>query len=242
MGFFKKIINSTYNFKAYNVFFKQSVGKGIFYLFLLCLCLGTISNIFIAFSVNTNMNKMISEMKSDFPEFSLANGKLNVDGDMPITLKEKDMLIIIDTENDVDTSVLDDYSQGMILTADKITQKQKTGQILSAKWKDMGNITFSKSSLLPILSTLKIIVIAFVFIFFPLFSFLFKLAFDSFVIMGLGGLIICAILRKNLKYSECAKLGMYAITVPCLLDYRFEYWLLLDSVLWNSITLSIFSY
>ena len=40
--------------------------------------------------------------------------------------------------------------------------------------------------------------------------------------MAIGGLIINSILNKNLKYSECAKLGMYSLTVPFLIKIIFS--------------------
>lgn len=218
MGFFKKIKNSIYNFEAYKLFFKESVGKAILYLFLFCLCIYTISDIFLAFSINSVANEITNTVENEVPDFNLSNGKLTVDGEMPIKFKDKDMYIIIDTENNVDSSVLDNYSQGMILTKDKYVQKQVTGQILSYKWTDFGNIDFNNSDVPNIVSIIKTIAIILVIIFVPFIQFLIKLAFGSFVVMAIGGVIISAILNKNLKYSECAKLGMYSLTVPIILE------------------------
>ena len=216
MGFGRKFINSLYNFKAYNVFFNQSIGKGILYLFLLCICLSTIGNIFTAFSLNTAFNEAQDAVDNDIPDFSFSNGQLNVDGDMPIILDEGQTLFYIDTKNDVDSSVLDKYTSGIILTKDKMIQKQNTAQIQTFDLKQMQDISFNKADLSPALKSIKLLAIILMFIFFPLGSFIGKLI-SSFVIMGLGGLIINAILNKNLKYTDCVKLGMYSLTIPIII-------------------------
>lgn len=217
MGFGKKFINSLYNFKAYNVFFNHSVGKGILYLFLLCLCLSTIGNIFAGFRINTALNTAQDTIDNNMPDFSFNNGQLSVDGEMPIVIHENKTIFYIDTENDVDPSVLDNYSDGILLTKDKMIQKQNNVQIQTLDLKQMQSFSFNKADISPALKGIKTFIIILRFIFYPLFSFIGKLA-SSFVIMGLGGLILNAILNKKLKYMDCVKLGMYSLTVPIILN------------------------
>lgn len=221
MGFAKKFINSLYNFKAYNVFIKQSMGKSILYLLILCVCLSTISNIFLAVSFNTTVNEVQDVIKNEVPNFTFNNHKLHVEGEMPIKVEEGNSLIIIDTENDVKTSMLDNYQKGLIITKDKMIQKENNSKISTYDFKQFEDASFTKADVLPLVTTIKNISIPLMFIFFPLFSFIGKLI-SSFVVMAIGGLIINSILNKNLKYSECAKLGMYSLTVPFLIKIIFS--------------------
>ena len=48
---------------------------------------------------------------------------------MPLTFKNNDSIIIINTEKNVDASILDQYSKGMIVTKDTMTQKKDNGKI-----------------------------------------------------------------------------------------------------------------
>jgi len=219
MGFGKKFINSLYNFKAYNVFFSQSLGKGILYLFLLCLCLSTVNNIFLAFSLNSWVETAQDALDNNVPDFTFSKGQLNVQGEMPIIFEEENnTLIYIDTENEVDASVLDNYTSGIILTKDKMIQKENSMKVTTVNLKDMKDFSFDKSDVSPLLSTLKTVGTILMFIFFPIFSFVSRLLVGGFVIMGLGGLIISAILKKNFKYTECVKLGLYSLTVPFIIE------------------------
>ena len=69
----KKFINSIYKFKAYNVFLNQSIGKGILYLLLLCICLSAISSLFVTISLKSFADEWIATVNDNVPDFQLNN-------------------------------------------------------------------------------------------------------------------------------------------------------------------------
>ena len=126
MGFFKKFLNSLYNFKAYNTFLSQTTGKAVLYLFILCAFLGFINCFSFVSYTNTLLPTLKEDIKENAPEFEFKDGKLTVDGDMPIVVKYKplDTIVYIDTENPIDNSVLDGYYFGILITSDSLSIKQ----------------------------------------------------------------------------------------------------------------------
>ena len=126
MGFFKKFLNSLYNFKAYNTFLAQTTGKAVLYMLILSALLGIISCVSFASYINSYLPPFKEELEKNIPNFEFNNGKLTFEEDMPIVIKDKetDMIIYIDTENPIDDSVLDEYSTGFLITSDSISTKQ----------------------------------------------------------------------------------------------------------------------
>ena len=126
MGFLKKFLNSLCNFKSYNTFLAQTTGKAVLYMLILSALLGIISCVSFASYINSYLPPLKEELEKNIPDFEFNNGKPTFEEDMPIVIKNKDadIIIYIDTENTIDDSVLDDYSNGFLITSDSITTKQ----------------------------------------------------------------------------------------------------------------------
>ena len=127
------------------------------------------------------------------------------------------MIIYIGTENPIDDSVLDEYSTGFLITSDSISTKQGI-KTESVNLSSLTGMNLNKDSLIkyipdkiPVFFTITF------YIFFVLFSFLGKLI-GAFIILGIAGTILSKVMKKELKYSESFKLGLYALTVPMLLS------------------------
>lgn len=216
MGLVDKFINSIYNPKAYNEFLKQSTGKAILYIFLLSLILGIINSLFFILPMNSAISSVQEEIENSIPYFELKDGNLSIEGDMPIEIIDDGLIVYVDTENPIDPSIIDDYDIGYLITSDSIIVKSgnNTQAINFNTLANGGTLTKDEFiSLMPL--TFKIITIMFI-IFYPLGTFLGKLL--TAIILALLGIIICKILNKPLRYSECFRLSLYALTVPMLLN------------------------
>ena len=173
----------------------------------------------LSISVNSELPNFKKELEKNVPEFEFNNGKLSFEDDMPIVIKNKDAdrIVYIDTENPIDDSVLEGYSNGFLITSDSITAKQGI-QTQSVNLSSLTGMKLDKDTLMKSIPSKVPLIIAITFyIFFVLFYFLGKLI-GAFIILGIAGTILSKIMKKELKYSESFKLGLYALTVPMLIS------------------------
>ena len=219
MGFFKKFLNSLFNFKAYNTFLAQTTGKAVLYMLILCALLGIINCTSFASYLNSYLPPFKEELEKNVPEFEFKNGKLTFEGDMPIVIKdeEADIIVYIDTENPIDNSILDDYSNGFLITSDSFSVKQGINT-QSMNLSSLNGTNLNKDTFIDFIpNKIPMFFIMVVYIFFVLFLFLSKLI-GAFIILGIAGTILSKIMNKPLKYSESFRLGLYALTVPMLIS------------------------
>jgi hypothetical protein len=81
MGFFAKLKNSIINPMAYNDFLKESTGRAVVYLLLLCLIFGGISAVRNVYDYNKGVIVILNVFKEKVPNFTLENGELTVQGE-----------------------------------------------------------------------------------------------------------------------------------------------------------------
>lgn len=219
MGFFKKFFNSLFNFKAYNTFLSQTTGKAVLYMLILCAFLGIINCTSLTSYLNSYLSPLKEELEKNVPEFEFKNGKLTFEGDMPIVIEdeEADIIVYIDTENPIDNSVLDDYSNGFLITSDSLSVKQGINT-QSMNLSSLNGTNLDKDTLIDFIpNKIPMFFITVYYIFFVLFSFLGKII-GAFIVLGIAGTILSKIMKKPLKYSESFRLGLYALTVPMLIS------------------------
>lgn len=235
MGLIDKFINSIYNPKAYNEFLKQSTGKAILYIFLLSLILGIINSLFFILPMNSVISSVQEEIEDSIPYFELKDGHLNVEGDMPIEITDDEAIIYIDTENPIDPSIIDDYDIGYLITSDSIIVKSGN-MTQSLSFNNLANEgTLTKDQLISLMPLVfKVITIMFIIVY-PLGTFLGKLL--TAVVLAIFGIIICKFLNKPLRYSECFKLSLYALTVPMLLNTLNYVFMFLSGIVIGGFTL-----
>lgn len=218
MGFFQKFKNALYNAEAYVVFLKQGLGKGILYIFILSLILGGILSIKIAYDFNKGMNEIIGQSEGNIPSFQIKDGKLIVDASMPITYKAEDMLIIIDTQRDIDEAALEGYKQGIAISATKMYSKKSIGQVETLDFSSCQDLKVTVADIKGFITSIRGIGSAVIIILGILFSFIGKLL-SVFIVMGIGGIIVGALVHHKTNYETSCLLGTYALTVPMLLKF-----------------------
>lgn len=134
MGFFSKLKNSITNPKTYNEFLKESTGRAVVYLLLLCLIFGGINAIRNVYDFNKGVLMVLNDFKENIPNFVLANGELNVAGQMPIIINDGGpSVIIIDTSGKTAETVLDNYDSATLITKRKIQCKRQKQTLLVLK-------------------------------------------------------------------------------------------------------------
>lgn len=218
MNFFEKIFNSVTNFKAYTYLAKEKVGKAILYLLFLSLILGAIAVIRPVYEFNKGVGDLITSIKEECPDFKLEDGKLSVDGKMPIKFKSDKDTVIIDTTGNTAEASIDGYENAILVTADSITIKDHSSYRVT-KFKDLQGFTMTKNDIVKwssLLKLLTILVCIFRYIYFVVAKGL------SALLISLIALIINSIFKTKLKYGSLFSISIYTLTLPILLKAIIE--------------------
>lgn len=212
LNFFTRIYYSIAGFDNYRYFLRQSTGKAVVYLLLMALLIGIISYVPILSEINKGMDEVISSFDSTVPDFTFSNGELHVEGNMPVTLGGGDYPIIIDTSDNPDESILEDYDNAMMLTKDKIIQKTYVNRQVT-ELSPLKGFTITRADIKEVLPMVKPIGILF-FIFGIIFFICAK--FINALFISLIGMIINSVRKTNLNYQSVFKISVFSLTLPLL--------------------------
>ena len=214
MGFAAKVANSITKPDAYGCFLKETVGKAIIYLVLLTLIFESINLVRPVIEYNNGINQIIRTFNMNAPNFTIKNGQISVDGDMPIISKDNGYIFIVDTTGKTDETALDNYYSGILVLKDRIIQKESSFQKRVYSLKDLGSLVITKSDVqgyIPLLKIVNIFIVLFGYIGF----FAGKLI--SALVLAVLALIVNAILKTNREFKDLYKLSIYALTLPVII-------------------------
>ena len=219
IGFFLKLKNCIVDPTAYNTFLKESTGRAVVYLLLLCLIFGGISAIRNVYDFNMGIFVASNVFKEKVPNFTLENGELNVEGQMPIIINDgQASVVIIDTSGKSDETVLDKYSSGVFISKTKFVQKKSYIQKTETNFASLKTITITKAQVETWIGLIKYGNI-FIVVLGPIFFFAFK--FIAAFIVSLFGLIINAFFKAKVNFTQMYKLSIYALTFSIILKVFF---------------------
>lgn len=220
IGFFTKVKNSITSPASYAEFLKESMGKAVLYLLLLCIILGGIAAIKDIIVYEKAINSISYDLKDKVPDFTFKNGELNVTGKMPIILDgNKDNPLIIDTDQGADASLLNNYSNATLITKTKLYQKQSSSSIRETSLESFKTLNLTKDNLANMLNVIRFLIFLIIIIE-PLFFFGFK--FIAAFIVAIMGLLINIILKSELSFKELYKLSIYALTLSLILKVLYQ--------------------
>lgn len=216
VGFFSRIFYSISKMDFYVTVAKESAGKAFKYLVLFCFLLGAISSITAVVDFFDVISESEEYLTKQIPDFSFENGELHVEGQMPIVANSDDTVLIVDTSGELDESSLDGYNKGIFISKTYIVSKKNVMQKERIDFAELGALSFTKSSLIAFLPTLKIL------------GFLLPI----FIIMGtiigklIGSLfvsiitaIVASVKKVNLSYGQTYAIGIYAMTLPSIIKF-----------------------
>lgn len=213
MGFFSRIYYSMAGFGKYRYFLRQSTGKAVVYLLLITLVIGVITFIPAVNEYNKIIDELIANFDSSIPDFTFANGKLEVSGNMPIVIDNGGVTIVIDTSPNAEDTILEDYDTVILITSDKIIQKNYVDKSVTS-FSSMQGIVLTRDTVkqsLPIMKPLGIFLFVFGGMFFVCGKFI------SALFVSLIGLVINSVRNTRLSYRSIFKISVYSLTLPLLL-------------------------
>ena len=216
INFFQRIFKSITDFKFYMHIIKESLGRAFLYLVFLALLLGVVGLIRPIIEINIGINLAIQYFQADVPEFTFANGELDVQGEMPIIQGEEGgPVFIIDTSGQLDETILDGYESGVFISRYELINKENGYEKRRINFTQLGELRFTKSDVerwLPHLRWIHLVVIIFGLAGAILIKFI------STFFISILGLIVNAIKKAGLSYKDIYKLGIYGITLPAIIQ------------------------
>ncbi|WP_099188658.1 DUF1189 domain-containing protein [Tepidibacter mesophilus] len=217
ISFLERFKRSIVDIPSYNFFVKESLGKGIFYLFLLSLMVGVITSSVMSYQFKNSFESEARSFIIQTPEFEFKNGKLNVQADMPFKI---DDYIIVDTTGVTDESVLDSYNEGVLILKDKVVVKKNLVEKREFDFSAMKDIEFNKQDAMKYIPEINkwisIFIIIFGIIFVTLWIMLSTMV--NALILGIAGIVISKVQKMNIEFGNIYKICIYSFTLPIVVD------------------------
>lgn len=215
MNFFRQVKDSFTNFDAYREISEQRGGKTFRYFILLFTLVFLIGGLGFAYNFKAGTAEFATVVREQVPEFNFANGELILEGPQPIVFDgDNNSTLIIDTTGQVDESALNEYSEGVFISKEKLVNKQgpKTTEFNFA---DFSEISFDKQKLLGYMPMLKWLLPIM-----AVFGYILKMVWVlvTVVILALIGLIINSARKGKLEFGNTWNMAIYAFTLPWLLE------------------------
>ncbi len=216
MSYWDQFVGSFIKTGYYEELINQTQGKVISYLLLLTFITSLLFGIKLAFLWNGIVDSMASNFAQMAPEFVFADGGLTVNAPMPYIIeKTKDQILVVDTTGKTDETILKDYRNGLFIGKNKIINKKNELETSYYDLSSVKGVTVTKSTALKYIPWLKwfnVFIIMFMFIYEIIANLI------AAFFLSLGGWLTGRIMNCRLIFSDLYKIGIYALTLPLLLE------------------------
>ena len=229
MNFFVRAYKSITSFDTYTQFAMEPLYKAIRYLAILILIFAIIITGFYIGSFSSKVSKGIAYLEKNIENISFTNSIFSYNNDEYSIYNEEENIapiIIVDTSEEPNIEEHKDkvklYNYGFILLRDSIMifipAEGEDEQFTTISYSDYGIGNMSKEEILNNLNHPTRYIILSVSIFILQFTEYFIYILLNAVTLAIIGQILAIILRLRVKFSETYKMGIYALTLPTLLQ------------------------
>ena len=234
-GFFKSIKNSIFNFDSYQDFALEEMKRGIFYFLKLAILFSVIiAIVFSVLQVVVTIPNAKNFIASDIPDFSYADGILDVKSDETVTIDNiADQVLIIADTKDLDETKINEYKDkinlydiGVLVLKDKVYLKNSyagTG-LQEIPMSDIGSIygknEFTKQDIVNDINSINMISLCISLAFTVFLGFFITYLIMSIldiIILALLSNIVAMLLRVRMKVSALVNISVHAMTLPIIL-------------------------
>jgi hypothetical protein len=212
LGIFHRLFYSITSFDKYRLFLRQSTGKAVIYLLLLTMVLSAAIYTATYYRYSEAFDIASEYIINELPDFRFENGKLDVSGEMPITIDSNSIPIVIDTRPDAEDRILNTYDIVMLITSDKLIVKnyiERSEVPLSI----YSGLDLTRDELVSYMPAMKLIYG--IFIFFAAIIFIIEKFISAFVV-SLIGRAVNSIKGTRLSYQSIFKISIYSMTLPLI--------------------------
>ena len=234
-GFFMSIKNSIFNFDSYQDFALENMKRGILYFLKLTVLFSVIiAIVFSILQVVITIPNVKNFIANDIPDFSYADGILDVKSDDAVTIDNiADQVLIIADTKDLDETKINEYKDkinlydiGVLILKDKVYLKNSyTGTGLQEiPMSDIGSIygksEFTKQDIVNDINSINMISLCISLAFTVFLGFFITYLIMSIldiIILALLSNIIAMLLRVRMKVSALVNISVHAMTLPIIL-------------------------
>lgn len=234
-GFFMSIKNSIFNFDSYQDFALEDMKRGIFYFLKLTVLFSVIiAIVFSILQVVITIPNVKNFIATDIPDFSYADGILDVKSDEAVTIDNiADQVLIIADTKDIDDAKINEYKDkinlydiGVLVLKDKVYLKNSyagTG-LQEIPMSDIGSIygknEFTKQDIVNDINSINMISLCISLAFTVFLGFFITYLIMSIldiIILALLSNIVAMLLRVRMKVSALVNISVHAMTLPIIL-------------------------
>jgi hypothetical protein len=214
MNIFKQLYKSTHSPKDIASFRFQGIGKTILYVFLLTLLSILPSIYYLSTMLTAGIEDTKSVMNNELPPFTIDNGSLSAETDVPITIDKGDFTIIIDPTGVITTEDVEDKDNAIALLKNDFAVAAG-GRIDTYTYSMLEGLTLSKEDFIDIVDTfdgMKGVIIPVISVLMFLFSS--AVNFIEVSILAWFGLLLKGLAGKNISYRHLWRMAAYSVTLP----------------------------
>lgn len=233
--FFMSIKNSIFNFDSYQDFALENMKRGILYFLKLTVLFSVIiAIVFSILQVVITIPNVKNFIANDIPDFSYADGILDVKSDDTVTIDNiADQVLIIADTKDLDETKINEYKDkinlydiGVLILKDKVYLKNSyTGTGLQEiPMSDIGSIygksEFTKQDIVNDINSINMISLCISLAFTVFLGFFITYLIMSIldiIILALLSNIVAMLLRVRMKVSALVNISVHAMTLPIIL-------------------------
>jgi hypothetical protein len=214
MNIFKQLYKSIYSPRDIAMFRFQGIGKTILYVFLLSFISIIPSIVFLSTILTTGIETSKNVIENKIPPFSIENGLLSAETEVPVIINQEEFSIILDPTGNMTEEKVGEEGNALALLTDKFVLSAG-GRTDTYPYTMLDGIYISEaevSEFIDLLDGVKGIII-------PVMSiliFLFSSAanFIEVSILALFGLFLTRLIGRNLNYRHLWRMAAYSETLP----------------------------
>ena len=237
-GFFKSFWYAITNFEKYKEFAFNNSLDVFKYVVILLLLFSIIITFSLVVPIINAFNNSMDYFKNEFPDLTYSEGKLTVDSEEPIYLEDKDLdaVIVVDTNatEEEKAKYIEEqkvHATSILIFSDELVVKTAALTAYSiyeyTQLDDsIGVDTFNKQDILNNFTgnqSYKVYISIYLFVFVLILLTYTVMLFIDIVILSILAFIISKIYKVSLRYSNCIKISVYALTLPLLLQLIYVY-------------------
>jgi hypothetical protein len=214
MNIFKQFYKSIYSPKDIATFRFQGIGKTILYVFFLTFLSILPSIYYLSTMLNEGIESTKSVISDEIPGFTIENGSLSAETDVPITIDKGDFSIIVDPTGVITTEDVEDEDNAIALLKNEISVAAG-GRIDTYSYSMMEGLNLTKADFIEIVDTvdgMKGIIIPVISIFMFLVSS--TVSFIEVSILAWIGLLLKNLAGRSISYRHLWRMAAYSVTLP----------------------------
>lgn len=232
-GFFKKVWYSIDKIEKYSELSAEGFGRAIKYLTILIIILAIISSAVTVYRTSLEIKNIAQYINEKAPELFYSNEILTIESQEPIKDENANFgKVIIDT-NTEDEQIINGYlnevqnnENAVIILKDRLILKEIGLQgTINYNYKElfgeMGITEFNKQNLVDYITGYDVMPL-YLNLFLVLFIYAFVIYFINtlfnIVVVSIFGYLATIILKLKIRYVAIFNMGIYAITLPTILD------------------------